>query len=115
MEATDRISISFVSNHDILWSGGNLDPSLAAQLVAGFHTGVISAEPPGTTPWNYDSSGVDLRFLDGGETIRFSYTITATDPHQATAETTVEFVVTGTTYVHVEVCLIVTMCRSDER
>lgn len=84
-------------------SGGTIDPALAAQLVAGFHTGVVNTPGPGSTPWNYDVQDVDLRFLDAGETITFSYTVTATDLQGATADTTLEFVITGTTHVRVAV------------
>ena len=103
VDATDLISISAASNNDIAWSGGTINPALAAQLVAGFSTGVTNAPAPGTTAWDYDVEGVDLRFLDGGETITFSYTVTATDTQNATADTTVQFVITGTTQVQVSV------------
>ncbi|MCH2203888.1 MAG: cadherin-like domain-containing protein, partial [Fuerstiella sp.] len=103
VEAADRVSISATSNNDIVWSGGTIDPALAARLVAGFSTGVSNAQTPGSTPWTYDVEGVDLRFLDGGETISFSYTVTATDTHNATADATVQFVISGTNQVHVAV------------
>ena len=37
------------------------------------------AAAPGSTPWSYTVNDVDLDFLDAGETITFSYTVTATD------------------------------------
>ena len=59
-------------------------------------TGVIDADAPGTTPWNYSVLGADLDFLAEGESITFGYTVTATDSEQATATTTVAFTITGT-------------------
>ena len=99
IDATDTVSISFAPNNDVTWvnpDGETIDPATAAALVAGFNTGVIDADAPGTTPWNYSVLGADLDFLAEGESITFSYTVTATDSEQATATTTVAFTITGT-------------------
>ena len=99
IDTTDTVSISFAPNNDITWvnpDGETIDPATAAALVAGFNTGVIDADAPGTTPWNYSVLGADLDFLAEGESITFGYTVTATDSEQATATTTVAFTITGT-------------------
>src|SRR5207237_445390 len=81
---------------DITWSGGSIDPLLAAQLVDGFSTGAIDAAAPGNTPWSYTVNGANLDFLAQGESITFSYTVTATDNHSGTDTTTVSFTINGT-------------------
>src|SRR6185503_4198090 len=67
----------------------------AAQLVAGFSTGVIDAAAPGSTPWSYSVNDANLDFLAAGETITFSYTVTATDNNGATDTDTVSFTING--------------------
>ena len=42
-------------------------------------TTVTDAAAPGTTPWSYSVNDADLDFLADGETITFTYTVTATD------------------------------------
>lgn len=94
VDTTDLVGISYVSNEDAAWSGGEIDASLAAVLEGGFSTGTSDADAPGTTPWTY-SATADLDFLAAGETITFSYTVTATDSKNATATDTVQFTITG--------------------
>jgi hypothetical protein len=94
LDATDVVDITFAANGDIAWSNGTLDPALAAALVAGFSTGATDADAPGSVPWAY-SATADLDFLAEGETITFSYTVTATDSQGATAVDTVSFTVAG--------------------
>ncbi|MFZ2090616.1 MAG: VCBS domain-containing protein, partial [Pseudolabrys sp.] len=96
IDANDLVSVTSASNNDIAWSGGTLDPTLAAQLVAGFSTGVSNADAPGSTPWNYDVTSANLDFLAAGEKITFSYTVTATDNHGGNGTTTVNFTINGT-------------------
>jgi VCBS repeat-containing protein len=96
IDTTDVVDITFASNGDIAWSGGTIDPLLAAQLVAGFNTGATDAAAPGSTPWTYSVNDASLDFLAAGETITFSYTVTATDNNGDTATDTVSFTITGT-------------------
>src|SRR5262249_44396465 len=79
VDINDVVTITYASNGDIAWSNGTIDPGLAAQLVAGFSTGVLAAAAPGSTPWSYSVTSANLDFLAEGETITFSYTVTATD------------------------------------
>ncbi|MBG0791395.1 MAG: hypothetical protein H0S80_12960, partial [Desulfovibrionaceae bacterium] len=51
---------------------------------------------PGTTGWDYTANGVNLDFLAEGETITFSYRVTATDSQGATASDTVTITIHGT-------------------
>ena len=95
IDTNDVVDISFASDANIAWSGGTIDATLAADLVAGFSTGTTDAAAPGTTPWTYSVLGANLDFLDAGETITFSYTITATDNNGATDSDTVSFTITG--------------------
>ena len=55
----------------------------------------IDAAAPGSTPWSYNATA-NLDFLGAGETITFSYTVTATDGSGATATDVVSFTITGT-------------------
>ena len=99
IDTTDTVSISFAPNNDIAWNnnhGETIDPATAAALVAGFQTGVIDADAPDTTPWNYSVADADLDFLANGESITFSYTITATDSEGATDTHTLNFTIDGT-------------------
>ena len=97
IDTNDVVDITFASNGTPVWSGGTIDAALAAQLVAGFSTGVLDAAAPGSTPWSYSVTGANLDFLAATETITFSYTVTATDSQGATATDTVSFTITGTT------------------
>ena len=95
IDTNDVVDITFAANGDPVWSGGSIDAGLAAQLVAGFSTGVADAAAPGSTPWSYAVNDANLDFLAAGETITFSYTVTATDSQGATATDTVSFTITG--------------------
>ncbi len=96
LDSADTVTISFASNNDIAWSGGTLDGSLATALVAGFSIpATVNADAPGSVNWAYDVSRVNLDFLAAGETLSFSYTITATDSQNATASDTVTFTISG--------------------
>jgi VCBS repeat-containing protein len=96
IDATDVVDITFNANGDPVWSGGAIDPGLAAQLLAGFATGATDAAAPGSTAWTYAVTGANLDFLAAGETITFSYTVTATDSQGASATDIVTFTITGT-------------------
>lgn len=96
IDTTDVVKVSFVNNSDIVWSGGALDTSLAAQLLAGFSASASNRDAPGSTPWTYNATGVNLDFLSAGETITFSYTVTVTDVNGATDKDTIAFLITGT-------------------
>ncbi|MET3843466.1 VCBS repeat-containing protein [Bradyrhizobium sp. OAE829] len=96
IDTNDVVDISYAANGDIAWSNGTIDPALAAQLVAGFATSATDAAAPGDTPWTYTVNDANLDFLSSGETITFSYTVTATDSTGATATDTVSFTINGT-------------------
>ena len=70
LDTNDVVTVSQTSNHDIVWSGGTIDPTLATALVSGFSVS--------QTGWTYTTSQ-DLDFLREGETITFSYNVVATD------------------------------------
>ena len=95
IDTNDVVDITFAANGAPVWSGGSIDAGLAAALVAGFSTGVADAAAPGSTPWSYAVNDANLDFLSAGETITFSYTVTATDSQGATATDTVSFTITG--------------------
>uniref|UniRef100_A0A7S9NXA6 RapA2 cadherin-like domain-containing protein n=1 Tax=Shewanella eurypsychrophilus TaxID=2593656 RepID=A0A7S9NXA6_9GAMM len=71
------------------------DSGLTTALINGFSTSATD-EAPGNTAWNYNAAGVNLDFLAQGETITFSYTVTATDNNNGVATTVVSFTITGT-------------------
>lgn len=92
----DRVSITSAPTGDIAWSGGTLDPGVAAALQSGFTAETAGSQPvPGSTTWQQQFSGVDLDFLAEGETITWSHTITATDGEGASATDVVNFTITG--------------------
>ncbi|PSJ36959.1 hypothetical protein C7I36_16275 [Zobellella taiwanensis] len=96
LDDNDTVSLSVVGNNDMVWSGGALSPELAAQLLGGFSIpATVNAAAPGSTSWSYAVDNVDLDFLAAGETITFSYTVTATDSQGATAEQVVSFTLIG--------------------
>ncbi|MET4000748.1 VCBS domain-containing protein, partial [Marinobacterium sp. MBR-109] len=102
VDLTDTIDIRFVSNDDIVWTRADtsivadLPAGLAADLVAGFSTGANSQPHSGQIVWNYDVSGLDLDFLNEGDQITFSYTVTVEDGQGATDETVVTVTLVGT-------------------
>ena len=97
LDTTDVVDITFASDNNIAWSGGALDSGLASALVAGFSIpATTDAAAPGSVTWSYDVADADLDFLAAGETITFSYTLTATDSQGATATDVVSFTITGT-------------------
>ncbi len=100
LDSNDLIDVRFAANGDIAWSGATLDEpldaDLAAALVAGFSVSATDAEAPGSVNWNYSVDNADLDFLAVGETITFSYTVTADDGNGGTATDVVSFTLTGT-------------------
>lgn len=95
IDSGDLIALSVASNDDMVWSGGTLKALLADTLVAGFSLGATGPMAPGSVPWTYDATAV-LDFLSEGETVTWSYTITATDSAGAVATDVVQFTLTGT-------------------
>ena len=91
LDTNDVVTVSQTSNHDIVWSGGTIDPTLATALVSGFSVS--------QTGWTYTTSQ-DLDFLREGETITFSYNVVATDnsgaANAASAPTKVTITIHGT-------------------
>ena len=83
----DTVTVSPTYNGDIVWSGGTLDSTLAAALVAGFDAG--------PTGWSYATTQ-NLDFLAAGDTITFSYTLVATDSSGAANDTSTPATVTIT-------------------
>ena len=97
IDTNDLVDISASYNSDIVWSGGTLTAGQIAALTTGtFSASVTDAAAPGSTAWNYTANDVALDFLAAGETITFSFTVTATDISGATATDTVTFTITGT-------------------
>src|SRR5688500_2555379 len=91
LDANDSVTVSATSNSDIAWSGGTIDPTIAAALVAGFTVDQNS--------WDYSASE-NLDFLGEGETITFSFEVVATDDsgasNAASATQTVTITISGT-------------------
>jgi VCBS repeat-containing protein len=96
VDVTDRIALSAAYNGDLTWSGGMLPVGLEARTTAGTFTASASNLPvPGSSAWNYASAAADLDFLAAGETLTFSFDITASDGQGGTATRTVGFTITG--------------------
>lgn len=96
------IDIAYSSNNDIAWvrrDGSpvdNLPGDLAARLVGAFHTGAHDAANNGQIAWAFDASALDLDFLNAGDKVTFSYTITATDEQGAHHSQQLAFTLIGT-------------------
>ncbi|MEH6672737.1 VCBS domain-containing protein, partial [Halopseudomonas sp.] len=97
LDVTDVVDISFADNGDINWSGGSLTEAQKIALLGGFSVPVTTdAAAPGSVDWTYALNDMNLDFLAAGETLTFSYTVTATDSQGATATDVVSFSITGT-------------------
>src|SRR5262245_37420843 len=97
IDANDVVDISASYNNDIVWTGGSLTAAQIAALTAGtFTASATDAAAPGSTPRSYSANDVALDFLAQGESITFSFTVTATDNNAATDTDTVSFTITGT-------------------
>ena len=102
VDLTDSINISFASNKDIKWTRADntlvadLPTGLAGALVKAFTTGADSQPHEGQIPWTYNASALNLDFLNAGDTITFSYTVTVTDSQDATASQVVTIRLLGT-------------------
>lgn len=93
-DVDNNVTISHASN-SITWSGGTLDSTLASTLINGFTTSITDGTHSGNGTWAYNVADVDLNFLSEGETITFSYTITAIAGSE-TITRTINFTITGT-------------------
>ncbi|QQQ15521.1 VCBS domain-containing protein [Aeromonas media] len=102
VDLTDTINVSFESNDDITWSRaddsvvGTLPAGLAQALVDAFSTGATGLDNEGSIGWTYDVRGLDLDFLNAGDEINFSYTVTVEDSQGATDQAVVNFRILGT-------------------
>ena len=97
LDANDVIDIRTSYNDDVAWSNGTLTSATIAALTSGtFTANATDAAAPGATSWTYAANDVDLDFLDTGENITFSFTITATDKYGASSTDTVNIVINGT-------------------
>ena len=97
LDANDVIDIRTSYNDDVAWSNGTLTSATIAALTSGtFTANATDAAAPGTTLWTFAANDVDLDFLDTGENITFSFTITATDKYGASSTDTVNIVINGT-------------------
>ncbi|MEZ5801069.1 MAG: VCBS domain-containing protein, partial [Nitratireductor sp.] len=110
LDDTDEVTLSEVSNNDMVWSGGTitaaqLSPVQIQALVDGFvlnNTGALAIDDTTNTVssgWTY-TTGENLNFLGEGETLTFSYEVTATDDSgtgtEASQSQTVVITITGT-------------------
>ena len=70
IDTNDVVDISYaLTTAAPVWSGGTIDPALAALLEGGFTASVTDAAAPGSTPWSYTVNDANLDFLAAGETI----------------------------------------------
>jgi VCBS repeat-containing protein len=110
LDDTDEVTLSETSNNDMVWSGGaitadQLSPAQIQALVDGFvlnDAGALAIDDATNTVssgWTY-STGENLNFLAAGETLTFSYDVTATDDsgtgNAASVSQTVTITITGT-------------------
>lgn len=112
----DQLVLRIDSNHDIAWSDGVLNAGLAAALESGSGLDGLESsavDTPGGVIFSTATAPLDLDFLGEGETITWSYTVTATDPHGATDTDVANMIVTGTNDRPVAAALAFTMSEDD--
>lgn len=96
------INVNYDANNDIVWVRNDgsevaeLPAGLAAQLTSAFSTGVKGAANNGQIAWEFDAGTLDLDFLNEGDRITFSYTVTATDERGASHSDQLTFTIVGT-------------------
>ncbi|HSG62399.1 MAG TPA: VCBS domain-containing protein, partial [Pseudomonadales bacterium] len=95
-DVSDTVSLSFISDQNILWSGGVLESSLAEKLVAGFELQGENLPATGEVDWTYQLDAEDFDFLAVGETISFSYTVSLLESQGAALSQTIAFTLVGT-------------------
>lgn len=92
-----RLRLEARYNGDLQWSGGTLAPSIVSALTSTALTlSTDELDASGSARWAYRASGLNLDFLAPGETVRFSYTVSAADTSGATAAATLTFTLVGT-------------------
>ncbi|WP_433989731.1 hypothetical protein SuNHUV7_05250 (plasmid) [Pseudoseohaeicola sp. NH-UV-7] len=94
-DADDIIDVTFAADGDPVWSAGQLSPAIRTALLSGFSLSAIGQAVPGETTWDYSTSDLDLDFLGEGETISWSYSVSATDEAGSEATQTLSFSITG--------------------
>jgi len=111
LDDTDTVTLSETYNGDMVWSNGSitadeLSTTQVQSLIDGFildDAGALAIDDTTNTvdsAWTYSTTD-DLNFLAKGETLTFSYTVTATDDSgvaltEASATKTVTITITGT-------------------
>ncbi|SLN33361.1 Bifunctional hemolysin/adenylate cyclase precursor [Roseivivax jejudonensis] len=116
LDYNDTLDILIESNEDIAWSGGPLEAGLADRLEDGNGldgTFLPDQETPDTEIFQYGPVTEDLDFLREGETITWSYTVSVTDPHNASDSDIVDVTVTGTNDQPVAEDLAFTLSEDD--
>jgi VCBS repeat-containing protein len=94
------LAFSVNYNDDIAWTGGPLDPVLAQALTAGgLSLSALESDAPGSLQWHYEATGLDLDFLEAGQSITLSFDIRATDAEGATSSKTLALRIVGTAEV----------------
>ena len=91
VDQTDIVTVTNTYNDDAVWTGGDLTASQVSALTTGFGNT--------QTGWTYNVANAAVQFLGVGETVTFSYTVTATDDSGAVNNKDSEVVtitVTGT-------------------
>jgi len=95
VDATNVVAVASALTGPATWSGGVLDPGLKAALEAGLVIGGSNLEAPGSIPWSYNVTGLNLDFLAAGESISLSYTVTLTDSSLAAVADVVTITILG--------------------
>lgn len=90
VDLTDVVTVTSLYNADAVWSGGVLTADQIAAVTSGFSNDQDS--------WDYSVPNAAVQFLGAGETITFSFTVTATDDSgtgNATDSEVVTIIITG--------------------
>jgi VCBS repeat-containing protein len=97
VDATDALTVSTGAT-TVVWSGGTVDPALAAALAAAITVSDSDGSLTNnhaTVDWSINAVGVDLNFLGIGETLIVTTPVTVSDGHGGTVSQNLVTTVAG--------------------
>ncbi len=94
-DTADTHTTTFSYNDDLVWSGGTLTTDQTNTLTVGFSVDDGDPLDRNDQTWNYTVANADVQFLDGAETVTFSYDLTLSDGNGGSETKTVTITIYG--------------------